>query len=361
MTIDLSTPFTVRNTVLANRVVLAPMGVGHCENGVPDDDLRAFYRRRAENGVGLLVTGATFIDHPSASNHVLLPTIAGHAAQAAWQRTVDDVHGAGAPILLQLVHAGVDRDPGMSLEPTARVLSPSGVDHEGRPLGETMNRSDIDEVIQAFARSATIAENLGFDGVEVHGAHGFLIDQFMWGRTNLRRDAYGEPSRFAVDIVRAIRATTGPDFIVSFRWSQWKMHDHAARIAETPRDLERFLRPISDAGVDLMHASTRRWWEPLFPGSRRTAAGWTRQLTGRPAIAVGSIGTDGPDFHSVFLGRGTQGASPSDAIAGLQSGEFDLLAVGRPLLGDPEWAAKILSERYRDIGDFDARALVELY
>lgn len=128
MTTGLNRPLRIRNTELANRIVLAPMGVGHWDDGAPDDDLRAFYRRRAAGGVGRIITGATFIDHPTASNHVLLPSIAGRRAQESWARIVGDVHAAGAPILLQLEHAGTDRNPDFSLDPTARVIGPSGVD-----------------------------------------------------------------------------------------------------------------------------------------------------------------------------------------------------------------------------------------
>ncbi|MGN7948755.1 12-oxophytodienoate reductase [Microbacterium sp. 22215] len=357
----LTTPLTVRATTLANRVVLAPMGVGHSEKGVPDEHLRAFYRRRAQNGVGLLISGATFIDHSSASNHVLLPSIASTAAQVSWQRIVADVHAEGAPMLLQIEHAGVDRDPRSSLDLCGRVLSPSGIDHRGHSHGDEMSLADIHEVIDAFARSATVAQRLGFDGVEVHGAHGFLIDQFLWDATNHREDEYGEPSRFAVDVIQAIRAATNDDFIISFRWSQWKLHDYSARIANDITQLDKLLRPIAAAGVDLFHASTRRWWEPLFPSSPLTAAGWTKKMTGKPTIAAGSIATTGPSFDSVFEGQGAEATTPADAVARMQQNEFDLIAVGRPLLGDPEWASKMLSERFDDIGDFDARSLVDLH
>ncbi|MGB4777797.1 12-oxophytodienoate reductase [Microbacterium sp.] len=361
MTTGLNSPLRIRTTELTNRIVLAPMGVGHCEGGAPDEDLRAFYRRRAENNVGLLITGATFIDHPTASNHVLLPSIAGQQAQESWGRIVGDVHAAGAPILLQIEHAGIDRDPAMSLDPTARILGPSGVDQQGRPYGEAMSCDDINEIIAAFAQSARTAEQLGFDGVEVHGAHGFLIDQFIWGRTNTRTDEYHEPSRFAVDVIHAIRASTGPDFIVSFRWSQWKMHDYAAQVAKTPEELERVLRPIADTDIDLFHASTRRWWEPLFTESALTTAGWTKRITGKPTIAVGSVGMTGAVFHSVFQGQGAKATAPTSAVERMQQGEFDLIAVGRPLLGDPEWAAKVLSGRFGEVCDFNAHALAELH
>lgn len=223
-----------------------------------------------------------------------------------------------------------------------------------------MSPEDITEIIAAFAQSARTAEQLGFDGVEVHGAYGFLIDQFIWDRTNTRTDRYREPSRFAADVVGAIRASTGPDFIISFRWSQWKMHDHSAQVAKTSGDLERLLQPTAEADADLFHASTRRWWEPLFAGSPLTAPGWTKQVTGRPTVAVGSVATTGSAFHSVFQGQGAKASAPTDAAERIEQGEFDLIALGRPSLGDPDWAAKTLSGRFAEVSDFEAGALADL-
>jgi 2,4-dienoyl-CoA reductase-like NADH-dependent reductase (Old Yellow Enzyme family) len=135
------------------------------------------------------------------------------------------------------------------------------------------------------------------DGVEIHGAHGYLIDQFFWEGSNRRDDEYGGDlagrSRFAIELIQAVRAAVGPDFPIIFRFSQWKQQDYTARLVQTPQALAAFLQPLSEAGVDIFHCSTRRFWEPEFDGSELNLAGWTRQLTGKPTITVGSVGLDG--------------------------------------------------------------------
>lgn len=160
-------------------------------------------------------------------------------------------------------------------------------------------------LINAFAKAAADAKRLGFDGVELHGAHGYLIDQFFWKETNRRTDEYGGDltgrTRFASRIIHAVRKAVGSRFPIIFRFSQWKTGHYDAKLAYTPEELEAFLAPLTDAGVDIFDCSTRRFWEPEFEGSRLNLAGWTRKLTGKPTISVGSVGLKG-DFTNAFDG-----------------------------------------------------------
>lgn len=136
-------------------------------------------------------------------------------------------------------------------------------------------------MIAAFAQAADDAKRIGFDGIELHGAHGYLIDQFFWGKTNRRTDRYGgdlvDRTRFAVEIVKACRRAVGPDYPIALRFSQWKSSDYTAKLAETPDELARFLAPLANAGVDIFHCSTRRCWESEFIGSDLNLAGWTKK------------------------------------------------------------------------------------
>lgn len=150
-----------------------------------------------------------------------------------------------------------------------------------------MSVQDIKEVIEAFARAARDAQMLGFDGVEIHGAHGYLIDQFFWDYTNKRTDQYGgktlaERTRFAMELVQAVRNAVGKEFPIDFRFSQWKLGNYDAKLAYSPEELESLLIPLSNAGVDIFRASTRRFWEPEFPGSPLNLAGWTKKLPENP-------------------------------------------------------------------------------
>jgi 2,4-dienoyl-CoA reductase-like NADH-dependent reductase (Old Yellow Enzyme family) len=257
---------------------------------------------------------------------------------------VEQVHGAGGKIMPQLWHTGMARNPQKAPFPELPSAGPSGLVVPGKQVAEPMTVEHIQRVIDAFALAAADAKRIGFDGVEVHGAHGYLIDQFFWEGTNQRTDEWGgnmaNRGRFAVEIIKAIRAATGPDFPLVLRYSQWKQQDYAAKLANDPAQLAEFLEPLADAGVDIFHCSTRRYWEPEFAGSDLNLAGWTKKLTGKPTITVGSVGLNG-DFFSAFAGQGSPTRSIDDLLERLDRGEFDLVAVGRAVLQDPGWANKI--------------------
>ena len=152
----------------------------------------------------------------------------------------------------------------------------------------------------------------------------------------------------------------GEDLPIILRFSQWKQQEFTARLAETPQELEAFLGVFVDAGVDILHCSQRRWWEPEFDGSEMNLAGWSKKLTGLPTITVGSVGLDS-DFVGSFRGEGAKTRPISDVIERLATGEFDMVAVGRALLQDPHWALKIKEARYEDLTPFDGKALMTLY
>ena len=136
---------------------------------------------------------------------------------------------------------------------------------------------------------------------------------------------------------------------------------HSARLVQTPEQLEAFLKPLSEAGVDIFHCSTRRFWEPEFEGSDLNLAGWTRKLTGKPTITVGSVGLDGEFLQfMVNTDKVAQPASLEKLLERLNNDEFDLVAVGRALLVDPDWAVKVREGREADILPFSREALTTL-
>lgn len=256
---NLFKPFAFGNTTLANRIVMAPMTRQFSTDGVPGSDVAAYYRRRAENGVGLIVTEGTVINHSDSSNQTNIPHFYGEAALNGWANVVAAVHEVGGRIIPQIWHMGARGHVGDYAE------------------------SDIAAIVQAFAQAAFEAKCLGFDGIELHGAHGYLIDQFFWEKTNPRTESYGGDmvarTRFAVEVIEACRRAVGPDFPIVLRFSQWKQTDFTAKLAATPALLERFLTPLSDAGVDIFHCSTRRFWEPELECSNLNLSGWTKKLT----------------------------------------------------------------------------------
>ena len=354
-------PFRIGALELRNRVVMAPMSRYFCPDGVPTEAVATYYERRARHGVGLIITEGTYIGHPSAASYEGVPNFHG-AGLDGWAMVRERVHAAGGRIFPQLWHTGSFRRPGDGPDPAVPAFGPSeNLNAYAKTTEPTkaMTEADIAAVIDAYAQAAADAQRLGFDGVELHGAHGYLIDEFLWATTNRRSDGYGGDlvgrTRFGVEVVKAVRRRVGPDFPVSLRFSQWKQQDYAARLAETPDELRRLLEPFAEAGVSLFHASTRRYWEPAFDGSPLTLAGWVKRLTGRPALAVGSVGLDQ---------AGLKSAAPAsiDALeACLDRGEFDLIAVGRALLADPHWLEKIRDGRWSEASGYDKALLERLY
>ncbi|UKY48015.1 NADH:flavin oxidoreductase [Streptomyces inhibens] len=360
----LSRPVALNGLTVPNRIVMAPMTRMFSPGGVPGEDVRSYYARRATAGVGLIVTEGTYVGHESAGQSDRVPRFHGEEQLAGWAKVAEAVHAAGGTIVPQLWHIGMVRKQGDPPYADAPAVGPSGIRVDGtEDTGKAMTQRDLDDVIGAFAEAAEAAERIGFDGVELHGAHGYLVDQFLWSGTNRRTDAYGGDSvartKFAAEIVAAVRQSVSPDFPVIFRYSQWKQEAYDARLAETPEELEAILTPLAAAGVDAFHASTRRYWLPEFEGSDLNLAGWTKKLTGRPTITVGSVGLDG-DFIRGFMGEGAPVQGIDNLLDRLERDEFDLVAVGRALLQDPEWAAKVLADRFEELKPYDAAALKTL-
>lgn len=356
-------PFTIKGLTLPNRIVMAPMTRSFSPGGIPTKDVAAYYRRRAEGQVGLIVTEGTVVDRPAARNDANVPVFHGDALPA-WKTVVDEVHAAGGLIAPQIWHVGAARGIGPDWTPLGKVDSPSGLVAPGKQKYEPMTEEDIADTIAAFGKAGRAARELGFDAAEIHSAHGYLIDQFYWPGLNVRTDRWGGPTiaeraRFGVEVVKAVREGLGPDIPLIIRLSQWKQQDYGARIAETPDEMADWLLPLSDAGVDVFHCSQRRFWEPEFEGSDLNFAGWAKKITGKPTISVGSVGLDG-EFIAAFGGAGSQPASLDGLIARMERDEFDLIAVGRALLSDPNWVVKVRDGRHDELAAFDRRHMAEL-
>lgn len=360
-------PFRAGSLSLKNRIVMAPMTRWRSPGEVPGKDVAAYYRRRAENDVGLIITEGTTVPHPVSSYSTRVPAFHGPALDG-WKRVVDEVHGAGGRIIPQLWHVGIMRDPRTDEYPNMDLpsASPSGIYKPGgKAVFPPVSPAEIRTIIDSFVEAAVSARELGFDGIEIHGAHGYILDQFLWAALNQRPgDDYGggdvERTRFAVDLIEKVRAGVGPDFPISLRISQWKQQDYSAKLAETPERLKAILDPIAAAGVDIFHCSDRRFWNAEFPGSAMNLAGWVRKLTGRPTITVGSVGLAGP-MSVTELGQHTEVSTDLAPLArGIANGEFDLVAVGRALLTDPQWARKVKEGRLDELLPFSSAALDSL-
>ena len=361
----LFSPVTLDNLTLPTRIVMAPMTRSLSPNNIPTVEMLEYYKRRAEGGTGLIISEGTFINHPVANGYMDVPAFYGDALEML-VKIVKEVHASGAKMIPQIWHTGSIRPKGMFPNPDLLSIGPMDEFADKTKTVKAMDQQDIDDVIAAFTQAAMDAKELGFDGVEIHGAHGYLIDQFLWENTNQRTDTYGgslkNRIRLASEIVSSIRKSVGKEFTIVFRFSQWKMMDYDAKIAKTPDELEVFLLALVEAGVDIFHVSQRRFWEPAFEDSDLSLAGWTKKISGKAVITVGSIGMDKAIEVDMFEGKRvlTTPSSLTLVEEKLQNKEFDLVAVGRALLADPNWANKMKNNQLNKVIPFSSDSLATL-
>lgn len=352
-------PFRLKSLNTRNRFVMSPMTRSFSPAGVPTADVANYYRKRAEGEAGLIISEGTLIDRPSAGNEPDVPDFHKDQSLAGWQQVIDEVLQAGGQMAPQLWHIGIQENHHSGWLPSAPFEGPST-----RGNGRAMTDSDIADTINAFGRAAAHAKRMGFNSVEIQGAHGYLIDQFFWENTNKRSDFFGgktlaERSRFAIEVIKEVRQKVGEDFALMIRLSQWRFSDFHSKLAKSPQELASWLTPLADAGIDIFHCSTRRFWEPEFAGSDLNLAGWAKKLTGKATITVGSVGLDN-DVTTIFTGENSSPTSIDELIRRMDNNEFDLVAVGRSILADPYWVQKVKEGRMNEFRGFNKEALSSL-
>lgn len=369
----LFTPFQLGRFTMPNRIVFPPMGLEVCEGGVPSDEAAQYYARRAQGGASLVITEGVYIDHPSSGDNPLLGRFHGEDAFAGWKNVAEKVHAAGGICVPELWHVGlIYRGPDilagedLAFRPELGQVSPSGFIAPGKQVCDGMTQGQIDDVIAAYARGAAKAVELGFDGIELHGAHGYVIDQFLWKALNHRTDRYGGSPRargqFAAEVITACREQLAPGMPLILRISNWKMVDFAARIADSPAELEDLLAPVVAAGVDLFDCSQRRFWEPCFDdGSDLNLAGWVKKVTGVPTCTIGSVGLDSDFFVSLSQGTtsGIDSRNLDELMRRFDRGDFDLVAVGRAMIAEPDWPQLVRRGELDGLKPFTPKALAD--
>lgn len=352
-------PWSFKNLSLENRLVMAPMTRSQSPNGIPDDAVASYYKKIVEGGTNLIITEGTTVNHEAANGYNNTPLFHGEESLAGWKKVIDAVHEAGGKIMPQLWHLGAVRRQGMGYYPDAESVGPSGLVAPGKKYVRELPGDEVEYVINAFAQAAEDAEKIGMDGVELHGAHGYLIDQFFWEGTNIREDKWGGDMvgrvNFAAEMIKEIRNRVSADFPVIIRFSQWKQQDMTATLAPTPGDLEKFLAPMIDAGVDIFHCSTGHYWEPEFEGSDLNLAGWTKKISGIPTITVGAVGLDRRGME-----RSAEKRDIENLLERMDKNEFDLVALGRVLLMDPEWPNMMRGGKMDELQDYDPASMARL-
>lgn len=363
----LFTPLTLRGLTLRNRFVMPGMQRGFMDDGAPTPKMVEYMRRCAAGGAGLIISESTSPDHPSA---YWMPVMGRMEPRTlgAWQQVVDAVRGEGAAFFLQIWHPGAMRkvaeDHPLATYP---AFSPSGLIQAGRHNGRAMTRDDLQELKLAYVRAAEHAQSLGANGVEVHSAHGYLLDQFLWAETNQRTDEYGgatlaERARYSAEIVAAIRAATGDRFVISYRFSQFKEVDYGACVASSPEDLCGMLTLLRSAGVDMFNVSSRRYLKREWPESAHpdfSIAEWARSFTDAPVMTCGSVGLNVDMFADLFDGQEPSEMSLERDLRALaervRRGTLDLVGIGRATIANNDIVNKVRERRMHDIVLFNKR------
>lgn len=355
-------PFLSTRLSLRNRVVMAPMTRRMAaEDGIATAEIVAYYQRRAAGGVGLIISEGTAIDGQHAYDTATVPRFETLEQVAAWKCVVEAVQAEGGAFAPQLWHTGLRAHDPIAPSPSEPSERKDG---STRPGAREMTEEDLDTVARRFADAARDAREIGCDSIELHGAHGYLLDSFLDAHTNRREDAWGgsfeKRMRYPLEVVRRVRAAVGPDYPIIYRFSQWSVLDLEQRKFRGPDDLAIWVRALRDAGVDILHVSTLNLTDAAFPEQGpRTLAGWTRELSGLPVIAVGSVSV-GEGFTN-WDKEGPMGVvDPAPAIELIRGGEADLIAVGRALIADPNWAHKVASGKWPELIPYSREMLQTL-
>ena len=322
---------------LRNRLSVAPMSrVSATDDGFATNRMKRYYREFARGGFGIVITEGTYTDEDASQGYDRQPGIANEQQETSWAPVASAIGEAGSLAIMQLMHAGA-LSQGQSH--TGRTIAPSAV----QPLGEmmpeyggsgpyrlptAMTASDLAQVREGFVAAAARARRAGFDGVEIHAANGYLLDQFITQYTNLRDDEYGgSPTariRYTAEIVAAVRKSSPADFVVGVRVSEAKVNDFQYRWPAGAAEARTIFTALAESGASYIHmAGEGRGFREYISGQQEPLTTVARRMTGLPVIANG--GLHDPDL--------------ADAV--IQGGHADLIALGRAALATPDWPRKL--------------------
>jgi 2,4-dienoyl-CoA reductase-like NADH-dependent reductase (Old Yellow Enzyme family) len=275
----------VGSLALSNRLAVAPMTrVSADQHGRATRRMADYYRSFAEGGFGVIVTEGTYTDKAFSQGYLFQPGLTDAAQSDAWRAVVNGVHQAGGRIIAQLMHAGAlsQGNPYRSHTAGPSAIRPKGAQlafYRGSgayPVPAAMTEAEIAEAVEGFAGAALLAKDAGFDGVEVHGANGYLLDQFLTEGVNLRQDAYGGDiagrMRLTVEVVRAVRSAVGGQFVVGFRISQGKVNDFPHKWSGGEDDAAVIFGTLGRLPLDYLHTTEFEAWRPAFGATSASLA-----------------------------------------------------------------------------------------
>jgi 2,4-dienoyl-CoA reductase-like NADH-dependent reductase (Old Yellow Enzyme family) len=327
----LFTEFRIKDFVLKNRIGVAPMTrMSSPGGGIPRRDVLDFLVRRAESGCAIVYTEAIVTDYESAQGYPRQARILTQPQIEAWKPVVRKIQDQGAIAIMQMFHCGRMAWP--EVNPAGRVIAPSAIAPQqdnpltGSPYSvpEAMSKFDIEHVITGFVETAKGAVEAGFDGIEIHGAHGYLINQFLSAYSNQRDDDYGgsveNRCRFALETIRAVQDVVPGERLLTFRISNWGIADMEVSLFESREEYQEVIRHLSRTPLDALSVSTYEYSQNAF-GSDSNMAQITREVTDLPLMICGGI-------HDRD--------SAEDAL-----GSADIVLSGKSLLLDPDWVEHV--------------------
>lgn len=331
--------FKVNKTELKNRVGLAPMTrISATKEGFVTDLMVKYYRSFAKGGFGLIITEGTYIDDKNSQTYQFQPGIAMDGQAQEWKKVVEAVHEEGGKVIMQLQHSGPLSQGNRFAEDT---IAPSSVKPKGEQLkfyhgeGEykvprEMTKEEMDNVKKSFVKAAQRAESAGFDGVEIHGANGYLLDAFLTEYTNLRTDEYGGSTenrvRFLVEIASEVTKSVGDGFIVGMRISQSQVNDYTYKWSGKEEDAKIIFSSLSQSGLDYIHVTEYKAWQPAFKGGEKSLSSLAKKYSQLPIIANGQL--DNIDKATEML----------------SNGDADIITIGKGALADHDWVKKVEKE-----------------
>lgn len=335
---------------LNNRIALAPMTrVSAEENGLVNQKMVRYYANFAFGGMSLIITEGAYIDESCSQGYANQPGISNQRHVDAWKNLTDAVHGFGSKIICQIMHAGALSQNNYYTKETVgpSVVQPLGEQlamYRGKgayKLPQEITLAQIEEVIESFAASALRAKEAGFDGVEMHGANGYILDEFLTEYTNQRTDRYGGSTenrvRLSVEILEAVRRRVGPDFVVGIRISQSKVNDYIYKWKNGEKDAQIIFERLASAKPDYIHITEYNATKPAFGEEGPTLSYLARKYSGLTVIANGMLG------------------EPQVAENMLATGQADIISLAKSALANPHWVKKVAEDQ--ELEAFDGSVL----
>jgi len=293
------TPFILKNHPLKNRLGVAPMTrMSSVKDSIPRQDVFDFLIRRAANGAAIVFTEAIVTDYESAQGYPGQARLITQRQIDSWRPVVQQIEAHGALAIMQMFHCG--RMSWNEINPAGRVIAPSAVTPNQKnpltdspyPVPDGMSLFDIEHVIGGFAETARGAVAAGFKAIEIHGAHGYLINQFLSSYSNKRADSYGgsieNRSRFAREVIAAVKNAIPDDIILTFRISNWGIADMNVSLFDSAEEWQEMIGLITAEPIDALSVSTYDFRDKAFDTNKNMAE-LTREVTNHPLMICGKI------------------------------------------------------------------------